>query len=71
LYTTQWEKGFSHLKPFSAREGHCRVPGSYVTDDGYRLGQWTQNQRARKDRLDPDRQKRLEELPGWVWKVRD
>jgi Helicase associated domain len=65
----QWEEGFSHLKQFSEREGHCRVPAKYKTDDGYRLGSWITNQRSRKDAMRPDRCQRLEALPGWTWDV--
>jgi hypothetical protein len=63
----RWEKGFSHLKEFSEREGHCRVPQRFKTDDDYRLGQWVSNQRGRKGRTALDRRRRLEALPDWSW----
>ena len=65
-----WEMGFSKLKHFSDREGHCRVPKSYVTEEDYRLGRWVGVQRNNKRRLDSRHQERLEALPGWTWKVR-
>src|SRR6476619_2447528 len=67
--TDQWEYGFSRLKEFCEREGHCRVPDRYETDDGYRLGAWVGLQRRKTDKMDLERRRRLEELPGWLWKV--
>jgi hypothetical protein len=59
----KWEEGYSHLKMYSDREGHCRLPRDYKTEDGYRLGRWAEHQRETKD---SDRRQRLEALPGWA-----
>ena len=60
-----WEEGFSYLKVFKQREGHCRVPYEYK-ENGYRLGQWVTGQRVNKDTLSSERRKRLDDL-GFVW----
>jgi Helicase associated domain len=65
----QWDDGFSHLKQFAEREGHCRVPNNHRSDDGYRLGQWVTVQRRKKSRMGSDRRQRLEALPGWIWRM--
>ena len=64
----QWEEGFSRLKEFSEREGHCRVPGSYKTEDGYRLGGWVSaSERQRRTRWIPTVGGASRQLPGWSW----
>ena len=65
----QWETGFSQLLDYVRHNGDARVPRSYATPDGDRLGAWVVDQRNRFARgmLDPDRSVRLEELPGWTW----
>ena len=67
----KWEEGFSQLQRYVERHGDARVPGPY-TIDGYRLGQWVAVQRRflAEGRLDADRQRRLEGLPGWTWNAR-
>jgi superfamily II DNA or RNA helicase len=63
----RWEDGFRHLSEFVEREGHARVKQGFVAEDGYRLGSWAQNQRARRDKMPVERKARLEALPGWMW----
>jgi hypothetical protein len=65
--TDRWEDGFRHLSEFAKREGHARVKQGFVEEDGYRLGSWAQNQRARRDKMPVERKARLEALPGWIW----
>ena len=67
----KWEEGFSRLLDYVERHGDARVPQSY-TVDGYKLGEWVMTQRAShaKGTLDADRQRRLEDLPGWTWDPR-
>ncbi len=65
----QWEKNFRELLDYVRRHGDARVPRSYTTRDGDRLGAWVVDQRNRFARgtLDPNSSLRLEELPGWTW----
>jgi hypothetical protein len=63
----QWDEKYLLLTRFQEREGHCQVPSSH-TEDGGNLGRWvnTQRQLNRKEKLDSERQRRLEEI-GFEW----
>jgi hypothetical protein len=67
-FTDRWGEGFRHLEDYVAQNGNARVPRSYVTE-GFRLGAWVKKQRGVFGRglLDPQRRRRLEEMPGWTW----
>jgi hypothetical protein len=69
-FADKWEEGFSRLLDYVKRHGNPRVPQSY-TDDGYNLGDWVSNQRQsyRRGTLAAERQRRLQDLPGWTWKA--
>ena len=62
-----WDEGFAQLTAYVQTEGHARVPRSYRTASGSRLGAWCGQQRTKKDRLSADRRQRLEALEGWLW----
>jgi hypothetical protein len=63
----RWEQALQALGEFVAYKGHARVAKDFVTDGGFRLGSWVQNQRSEIDRLSLARKARLEALPGWTW----
>lgn len=62
-----WEKGFSALAKFKAREGHCRVPSFYM-ERKFRLGQWVTTQRRSKGKMPAKRRSQLNKI-GFVWRV--
>lgn len=69
LFGAAWEEGFSHLKSFRQREGHCRVPQGQL-EKGFRLGSWVSEQRKPNQSLSEDRKNRLDEIE-FVWNPRD
>ncbi|WP_263998778.1 DEAD/DEAH box helicase [Mycobacterium yunnanensis] len=69
-FADQWNQGYSILVDYVRYNGDARVPRSYVVD-GFALGGWVQKQRSIFNRGggDPERRRRLDELPGWSWTV--
>ena len=67
----RWQEGFRHLQRYVDRNGHAHVAKSYKDHDDYSLGSWVARQRDdyARGRLDADRVRRLEALPGWRWRV--
>jgi hypothetical protein len=63
-----WEAAYQELVAYKKEQGHCNVPRSYQTKDGFSLGTWVNNQRAFKKRgeLSPERIQRLEAV-GFFW----
>lgn len=65
-YSEQWEKGFEALLEFYKREGHCIVPDSTLSSDGFKVGAWLRNQRQRKHLIAQERAQRLKSI-GITW----
>lgn len=62
-----WEVGFEQAQRYAREHGSLYVPVRFVTQDGYPLGRWIQQQRDTR-RLTPERRTRLEEI-GMDWKT--
>jgi hypothetical protein len=62
----------TNLMDHVEHHGDARVPQSYIAVDGYKPGLWVNTQRTKhaKGTLDAERERRLQALPGWTWKVR-
>lgn len=73
LTTESWNFSYGRLLAFVERDGHSRVLSDYRDDDGYRLGDWVayQRQLGKTGKLRPDRQRLVENLPGWIWSTQD
>ena len=69
--TSSWEVGFGFLSDYVAREGNADVPYEFISESGFKLGNWVSQRRAdnRANRLPSDRAFRLSRLPGWDWKL--
>ncbi|MGV0991177.1 MAG: Helicase associated domain protein [Mycobacterium sp.] len=61
-----WEQKYALLQRYAEREGHALVPGDQI-EDGVRLGSWVREQRAERENLSPEREERLQAVPGWSW----
>ncbi|MGN7779031.1 Helicase associated domain protein [Mycolicibacterium sp. 22603] len=70
-YDAAWEKGLRRLRNYIEHHGDSLVPQSHVVD-GYRLGSWVTVQRHKRNKgtIEPERERRLDALPGWAWDAR-
>lgn len=66
-----WGRAHALLLRFVDEHGDALVPQSYVVDE-FSLGAWVAAQRRSyaKGALKPERERRLRNVKGWVWKVR-
>ncbi len=56
-----WQRGFSALKKFKSREGHCSVPEAHV-EGTYNLGAWVKEQRRKRNAMAASRGQRLDAI---------
>lgn len=71
IYDSQWNEGFKELNLFYKANQNALVPSKYISESGFRLGQWVTAQRISKNenKLEADRKLKLETLPTWTWDV--
>ena len=66
----EWMTWLRYAKEFYKKNGHLKVPGSYVTPDGHKLGSWIREQRKKyhAQMLTEEQTALLDEV-GMIWKV--
>ena len=67
----KWLVGFNHLKMYVESHGNCAVPIYFKLPNGYPLGNWVSNQRAKGKQVSDERGAMLESLKGWKWDLLD
>lgn len=70
-FQRSWENGIYEAQKYFERYGDLDVPPSYVSDSGFKLGDWIANRRAYgRENYSPERQRQLDEL-GMIWYKQD
>ena len=71
-HNARWENGFEHAREYFRARHTLLVPPSYVSADGFKLGDWIANQREkyRAGTLGESQRDRLEEI-GMPWELPD
>jgi len=64
-----FQRGLDALDAYIAAHGHAAVPVTYVTPDGYRLGNWISSKRSTRDKLPAAVRAALDER-GMIWDAR-
>ena len=65
-----WYFWYGKLLDYFNEFGNVLVKSDYSTEDGYSLGYWVSNNRARKHLLDQDQIKKLDDI-GFIWEPLD
>lgn len=63
------QNSLNELNAYVAKFGTSNVPRTYVSESGFRLGEWVHRQRARRGKggFSSQLETTLESLPGWKW----
>lgn len=64
---SKWNEGLDHLISHAAQYKTTNIKGTFICEDGFKLGQWVKWQRYCKDELSEGRKSRLEGVPYWIW----
>ncbi len=67
-FDEDWQRALTAERAYYQANGNLTVPGEFVDDDGFRLGQWVVDRRQdrKKGKLTPERIADLDSL-GIVW----
>ena len=60
------KKRLQAAEAYHNKYGHLNVPSRYVTEDGIKLGYWLTYLRPRRETIDEEERRRLDEL-GMIW----
>lgn len=61
-----WNSGFFKAKDYYEKNGNLNISQSYVTEDGFKLGDWISNQRENAVRISEKRKSKLDAI-GMIW----